>query len=78
MNALKEDIENKSRINEQNHDKKIGESDAKFSGLTIFENLLFTKIYQLLMRGFNKVCFTQYKKGSLLKNKIYSEIRLFL
>jgi hypothetical protein len=38
INTLEEDIENKNRISEQNHDKKIGELESKFSGLTIFEN----------------------------------------
>jgi hypothetical protein len=38
MNALKVDIENKNRISEQNHNKKIEELEAKLSGLTIFEN----------------------------------------
>jgi hypothetical protein len=38
MNALKVKIENKNRISEQNHNKKIGELEAKFSDLTIFAN----------------------------------------
>ncbi len=67
ITALKDEFDNKMR----GYDKKIGESEAKFSGLTIFENKLFTKIYQLLIRGLNILCFTQRKNYPRLKNKIY-------
>jgi hypothetical protein len=67
ITALKDKFDNIMR----GYDMKIGESEAKFSGLTIFENKLFTNIYQLLIRGLNILCFTQRKNYFRLKNKVY-------